>query len=144
MTVQIAPFNSDYHKAARELRAEVLRKPLGLPANDPAFNDRESDVHFVALREGEVLGIVVLVPDYKPGIGKLRQMATAKEVRGKGFGIALVNALEEYAVNKGLIGITLHARQYAVGFYEKLGYQITSDVFQEVGMAHVVMEKEIK
>ncbi|MEN8695751.1 MAG: GNAT family N-acetyltransferase, partial [Bacteroidia bacterium] len=116
MTVQIAPFNSDYHKAARELRAEVLRKPLGLPANDPAFNDRESDVHFVALREGEVLGIVVLVPDYKPGIGKLRQMATAKEVRGKGFGIALVNALEEYAVNKGMTGITLHARHYAVGF----------------------------
>lgn len=143
MTVQIAPFNSDYHKAARELRAEVLRKPLGLPANDPAFNDKESDVHFVALREGEVLGIVVLVPDYKPGIGKLRQMATAKEVRGKGFGIALVNALEEYAVNKGMTGITLHARHYAVGFYEKLGYKITSGVFQEVGMDHYVMEKNL-
>jgi predicted GNAT family N-acyltransferase len=143
MTVQIAEFNSTYHKAARELRAEVLRKPLGLPANDPAFNDKETDVHFVALKEDKVVGIVVLVPNYKPRIGKLRQMATSEKVRGEGYGIALVKALEEYAVAKGMIGIELHSRHYAAGFYEKLGYQVTSAVFQEVGMDHFVMEKEI-
>lgn len=143
MTVQIAEFNSDYHKAARELRAEVLRKPLGLPANDPAFNDKETDVHFVALKEDEVVGIVVLVPNYKPNIGKLRQMATAEEVRGEGYGIALVQELEKHSSDLGLKKIVLHARHYAVGFYEKLGYKTTSDVFQEVGMDHYVMEKGI-
>jgi len=144
MTAQIAEINSAYHKAARELRAEVLRKPLGLSANDPAFNDRESDVHFVALKDDEVVGIVVLVPNYKPNTGKLRQMATAEEVRGEGYGITLVQELEKHSRHLGLKKIVLHARHYAVGFYEKLGYKVTSDVFQEVGMYHFVMEKEIK
>ena len=143
MKVHIADFSSDYHRKARELRADVLRKPLGLPANDPAFNDRNEDVHFVALSGEKVVGIVVLVPDYKPIVGKLRQMATAEEVRGEGYGIELVKALEDYAANNGLTSIVLHSRHYAVGFYEKLGYKVTSDVFQEVGMDHYVMEKSL-
>jgi predicted GNAT family N-acyltransferase len=143
MEIEICKLYSDKHLQARELRAEVLRKPLGLAADDPAFSDNESDVHFVALDGTEVVGIVVLVPDYKPGVGKLRQMATNKKVRGKGYGIALVQELENHSSELGLKKIVLHSRHYAVGFYEKLGYKITSDVFQEVGMDHFVMEKGI-
>ena len=141
--IVIAPFNSALHHEAKGIRADVLRKPLGLPADDPAFNDKESDVHFVALENEQVVGVVVLVPHYKKGIGKLRQMATAEKVRGKGYGIQLVKALEEYAAKNGMTSILLHSRHYAAGFYEKLGYKITSDVFQEVGIDHFVMEKGI-
>ena len=141
--VVIAPFNSNLHLAAKEIRAEVLRKPLGLPADDPAFDDKETDTHFVALENDKAVGVVVLVPNYIPDTGKLRQMATAEGVRGKGYGIALVKALEEYAAENGMTSIILHSRHYAVGFYEKLGYKITSDVFQEVGMDHYVMEKDV-
>jgi len=141
--IVIAPFNSALHHEAKGIRADVLRKPLGLPADDPAFNDKESDVHFVALENEQVVGVVVLVPHYKKGIGKLRQMATAEKVRGKGYGIQLVKALEEYAAKNGMTSILLHSRHYAAGFYEKLGYKIRSDVFQEVGMDHFAMEKEI-
>ena len=141
--IVIAPFNSALHHEAKGIRADVLRKPLGLPADDPAFNDKESDVHFVASENEQVVGVVVLVPHYKKGIGKLRQMATAEKVRGKGYGIQLVKALEEYAAKNGMTSILLHSRHYAAGFYEKLGYKITSDVFQEVGMDHFAMEKEI-
>ena len=141
--IVIAPFNSALHHEAKGIRADVLRKPLGLPADDPAFNDKESDVHFVALENEQVVGVVVLVPHYKKGIGKLRQMATAEKVRGKGYGIQLIKALEEYAAKNGMTSILLHSRHYAAGFYEKLGYKITSDVFQEVGMDHYAMEKGI-
>jgi predicted GNAT family N-acyltransferase len=141
--IVIAPFNSALHHEAKGIRADVLRKPLGLPADDPAFNDKESDVHFVALENEQVVGVVVLVPHYKKGIGKLRQMATAETVRGKGYGIQLVKALEEYAAKNGMTSILLHSRHYAAGFYEKLGYKITSDVFQEVGMDHFAMEKNL-
>ena len=141
--IVIAPFNSALHHEAKGIRADVLRKPLGLTADDPAFNDKESDVYFVALENEQVVGVVVLVPHYKKGIGKLRQMATAEKVRGKGYGIQLIKALEEYAAKNGMTSILLHSRHYAAGFYEKLGYKITSDVFQEVGIDHFVMEKGI-
>jgi len=35
------------------------------------------------------------------------------------------------------------SRHYAARFYEKLGYTICSDVFQEVGMDHFAMEKDL-
>jgi predicted GNAT family N-acyltransferase len=38
----------------------------------------------------------------------------------------------------------MHARESAVGFYEKLGYQINSDVFNEVNIPHYVMEKRLE
>ena len=104
---------------------------------------KNDDVHFIALDSSKVVGIVVLVPDYKPGVGKLRQMATAEHVRGQGYGVALVQALEKHATEIGIEKIALHSRHYAVGFYEKLDYRVTSDVFQEVGMDHFAMEKQL-
>jgi predicted GNAT family N-acyltransferase len=42
-----------------------------------------------------------------------------------------------------MTSVFLHSRHYAAGFYEKLGYSICSEVFQEVGMDHFAMEKGI-
>ena len=121
----------------------MLREPLGQNLFDEDLSDEINQFHFVALEKAEVLGVVVLVPHYKNGMGKLRQMATSEEVRGQGYGIMLVKALELFASEHRMTSIILHARHTAIGFYEKLGYKITSDIFQEVGIEHVVMEKEI-
>ena len=39
--------------------------------------------------------------------------------------------------------IVLHARHHAIGFYQKLGYAICSEPFEEVGIKHVIMQKEL-
>ncbi len=36
--------------------------------------------------------------------------------------------------------ICMDAQKHAVGFYEKFGFQVTSDEFLEEGILHVVME----
>lgn len=36
--------------------------------------------------------------------------------------------------------ICMHAQKHAAGFYEKVGFQITSDEFLEEGVVHVEME----
>ena len=36
--------------------------------------------------------------------------------------------------------ICLHAQKYAVGFYEKFGFEVVSDEFLEEGIVHVTME----
>ncbi len=35
----------------------------------------------------------------------------------------------------------MHARLYARGFYERLGYRAASDIFTEVTIPHIEMEK---
>jgi predicted GNAT family N-acyltransferase len=37
----------------------------------------------------------------------------------------------------------MHARQSAVGFYQKLGYQIRGEEFEEVTIPHYEMQKQL-
>ncbi len=143
MEVQIADCNSDLYKKSLLLRDQELRKPLGLDLTSVDTSSDVNHIHFVAVEDKEVVGIVVLVPNYHPKVGKLRQMATAEKVRGQRIGVALVQKLEEYALANGMNKIELHARDYAKGFYSKLGYIITSDVFYEVEIPHYKMEKSL-
>ena len=48
---------------------------------------------------------------------------------------------ENLSRDKGYKKIMMHARDTAVGFYEKFGYKIKSDPFIEVKVPHHVMEK---
>ena len=39
--------------------------------------------------------------------------------------------------------IVLHARETALGFYQKLGYETEGDSFTEVGLPHSAMRKKL-
>ncbi len=135
--------NHKLYSHSVQLRNEILRLPLGMDISNEDLSDENNQVHFVVVDNDAVVGVVILIPNYKSKTGKLRQMATSEKVRGKGYGIALVNALESYALNHGMDSILLNARHYAVGFYEKLGYTICSAAFEEVGMEHYQMTKKL-
>lgn len=143
MHIEHVPYNSVNYRLSLQLRNEVLRKPLGMEITAGDVFDEDKHLHIVALEGDDVVGIVVLIPDYLPGIGKLRQMATLPEVRGKGYGKALVADLEQTARTMGLHTIRLHARYHAVDFYAKLGYRIVGERFTEVGIDHYRMEKDL-
>ena len=50
---------------------------------------------------------------------------------------------ENLARDRGYKALNMHARKNAVGFYEKMGYQVASEEFTEVTIPHVVMEKKL-
>jgi ribosomal protein S18 acetylase RimI-like enzyme len=77
----------------------------------------------------------------EPGSVRLRQMAVLNNLQGKGIGRALMQFAENIARDRGFQKITMHARQTAVGFYEKLGYRVCGQEFEEVTIPHYVMEK---
>ena len=134
-------YNSLLYKESLNLRNEVLRIPLNMNISDEDLSDEKNHIHFAVVNQDKVEGIVILIPNLKPKIGKLRQMATSDYIRGTGWGKKLVHHLEQYAKDNGMEQIELNARHYAVGFYEKLGYSICSDPFQEVGIQHFKMIK---
>ena len=39
--------------------------------------------------------------------------------------------------------ITVDAQEQAIGFYQKLGFKVISDVFMEEGVPHAVMELKL-
>ena len=68
-------------------------------------------------------------------------MAVHAKCQGKGIGESIMLFAEKLALDKGYTKIIMHARDSALGFYEKMGYSITGDMFEEVGLPHHIMQK---
>ena len=65
--------------------------------------------------------------------------------RGRGFGAEILRegirvAKEEMKADK----IFIEAQCYAIGFYEKAGFYVSSEEFLEDGIPHVEMMLELK
>ena len=135
--------NDAKYSQVYNLREEVLRKPIGLSLKDENLSADALNAIFIAEHNDEVIGCVMLYPIADEEKIKLRQMAVYDEWQGKGIGQVLVDAAETYAKEKGYSAIILHARKVSEGFYKKLGYDTTSSEFSEVGIPHVVMEKDV-
>lgn len=75
--------------------------------------------------------------------GKIQRMAVLKAYRGQQLGKSLMLETEMFMKQAGLKISTLHAQKQATGFYEQLGYTVTSDEFFEANIAHVAMEKTL-
>ncbi len=73
---------------------------------------------------------------------RLERFAVLKDFRGKGIGTALVQvALQGLPVGQR---VTIHSLTDKAPFYEKFGFRIQGQEFEEAGMAHVRMTLTIK
>lgn len=75
--------------------------------------------------------------------GKPERVAVRESYRGEGLGRRLMGLIESEARTQGCQRTTLHAQKRVVDFYRGLGYEVTSDEFEEAGIVHVEMEKEL-
>lgn len=126
-----------------ELRNQILRKPLGMNIFEEDLSDEINQSHFIALLNNRLIGCVIMVKNKENNIAKLRQMGISKEFEGKGIGRQLVYHFEQKTIELGLNKVVLNARESAVGFYQKLGYQVVSEMFYEVNIPHFKMQKSL-
>lgn len=129
-----------YYQQVIALRQKVLRTPLGLNIHDDDLAAEVDQIIFVYEEEKEVKGCVIL-QHYDAETFKLRQMAVDPAMQGKQIGSQLINAADTYAVQLGKTKVILNARETAIPFYEKQGYETVGETFFEVGLPHKKMEK---
>lgn len=75
------------------------------------------------------------------GYGKIGRMAVLASHRGRGYGAAVLDALEREGASQGTRVFRLSAQLHAAPFYERAGYTRVGDVYDEVGIPHIAMEK---
>jgi len=136
-------FATPEYDEAVALRYEVLRKPLGLEFLPEQLAAEWSDIHLAAFdTSGKMVAILLLTPVNGQEV-KMRQVAVKPEQQGRGLGAALVAQSEELARSMNFSKMTLHARETAVPFYLRLGYEKVGDLFEEVSIPHFRMEKKV-
>ena len=76
----------------------------------------------------------------KDGGFRIQRVATIKAFRGQGLGYQLIEAIIEDAKRTTTPYIILFAQDHAIGFYEKLGFIVTSEGEIEAGIPHHYMK----
>ena len=142
MALKLIEHGSPEYQQMLSLRSSVLRKPLGLEFDPIELEKENHDILIGAFEEEDMLGCCMLIEE-NPATLRLRQMAVYNEKQGKGIGRAMMSFAENLARDRGYKALNMHARKNAIGFYEKMGYQVTSEEFTEVTIPHVVMEKKL-
>ncbi len=131
----------EYHQMVK-LREDILRRPLGLGFTPEELESEKDNMLIAAFEDEQMLGCCMLVEE-QPGTVRLRQMAVLNNLQGKGIGRALMSFAENIARDRGYKILRMHAREHAIGFYEKVGYKVSGDKFVEVTIPHYVMEKQL-
>jgi GNAT superfamily N-acetyltransferase len=142
MALKLIDHGSKEYRQMVDLRLQMLRKPLGLSFTPEELAAEKNDI-LIGCFEDDKLEACCMLSQTDPKTVRLRQMAVTSVLQGKGIGRVLMSFAENIARDRGYRRLTMHARKTAVGFYEKNGYKLCSNEFQEVTIPHFVMEKEL-
>ncbi len=131
------------------IRHEILRKGEPFEKCIYANDDAESTCHFGLYEDGVLAGVVSLFETKSTSFNdalqfQIRGMAVLEQHQKKGYGAALVRAVELHLnANHSHYTLWFNARIIAVGFYEKMGFEKIGDQFEiePIGM-HYIMHKK--
>jgi len=134
--------NDAQYQDALTVRKEVFVGEQNVPPELEIDEYEDAAVHFVAYEDGKPVGAGRYRK--KGDIAKVERICVLKSMRGRHIGEAIMNSIEKEALNADFSKLVLNAQTHAIRFYEKLGYRITSEEFEEAGIPHVEMQKEIQ
>lgn len=96
----------------------------------------------VFYQEEDSVTAYVRIFEREPGILQIGRVLTTK--RGIGLGEKIMREAISVAQDAGdNQQIILEAQVYAIGFYQKLGFEVCSEEFLEDGIPHVKMRKAL-
>ena len=129
------------------VRQEVLRKGKPLETCHFEGDDEKTTKHFGIELNEKIIGIVSVYQVnsqlfFDENQFQIRGMAVLEAHQQKGYGALLIERAEKYCFEKNASVIWFNAREKAVPFYEKNGYQTKGNSFEipEVG-THFIMFK---
>lgn len=134
--------SEEQREAAFTVRKKVFVEEQGVPLSLEIDDFDRTASHFVVYERSAAIA-AGRIRNTSESVGKVERVCVLKEYRGQHLGVLVMNALEEHAKKTGIQKIVLNAQSYAIPFYEKLGYTVTSPEFMDADIPHRAMEKEI-
>lgn len=141
---------ADLQTDAATVRRAVFVKEQGIDESEE-WDDDDARAHHVVLRSkaGLVIGTGRLIPpaaDAASGheqVGKIGRMAVIKSCRSIGVGQRLLSALLDEARRRQMTHIRISAQVAAQSLYERAGFVAKGEVYDEVGIPHQAMVKQL-
>lgn len=125
------------------VRKKVFVEEQGVPEPLELDEHDATAIHFIVNDEGKTIAAARL-REIESQVGKVERVCVLKPYRGKKLGLLIMKKVEDIAISEGLKKLKLNAQSYAIPFYEKLNFEVTSPEFLDAGIPHRAMEKIIK
>ncbi|GAB4523552.1 MAG: GNAT family N-acetyltransferase [Pleurocapsa sp.] len=126
----------------KHIRTEVFQKEQKVPYELEFDGQDNHATHFLAyLNKGAVGTLRIRNIDEKTV--KIERLAVLSQFRNQGIGTKMMEkALEIIKIQDYSTGI-VHAQEYIKDMYLKLGFIATGKIFEEAGIPHIKMIKNI-
>ena len=128
---------------AGAIRQQVFIDEQGIPAQMEWDDADASCLHAVACNRLGVALATGRLMEHVPGVVKIGRMAVLRPLRGSKVGRAVLDALMASARERGFREAVLHAQLSAVPFYKRAGFTERGTVYEEAGIAHIEMSREL-
>lgn len=134
---------NDIEQITQELTWKLRQKELypDLPIEAIKLPEDDLGIHLGLFYQNKLATIVSLFEDNNEL--QFRKLATDKKYQKLGLGSKMINYVLNYAKEKHIEKVWCNARLSATGFYEKLGFVKTDEVFSKGGIDYVIMEIRI-
>lgn len=122
-----------------DIRRRVFIEEQSVP-EDMEWDGLDDTVEHVLARnnQGEAIACARLLPG-----GRIGRMAVLPEWRKRGVGQDMLRAILEHLRAQGLPEAVLSAQTHAIPFYEKSGFTVCSNVYDDAGIPHRDMQHKL-
>ncbi len=134
-TVEIVDWSGEKARLS-SIRTEVFIEEQQVPPDLEWDGLDETAIHLLALdADGRAIGCVRII---EPNI--IGRMAVCKFWRRHGIGDTLLTTAVRLCRQRGHGPIQLSAQTHAIPFYERAGFQVCSEEYQDAGIPHCDMQ----
>ncbi|MDW5376975.1 GNAT family N-acetyltransferase [Halomonas sp. HP20-15] len=123
---------------AGEIRRRVFIDEQAVPQEEEWDGRDDECLHFLVRLDGDPVGTARLLPD-----GHIGRVAVLAAGRGRGIGLALMQAAIEAARERGHAHAELAAQTHALAFYRRLGFEAYGAEFMDAGIPHRNMRLDL-
>lgn len=137
---EISHGSQEWADAVR-LREKILREPLGARFTEKELEEEKDHFQIAGFLDDALIASAVLVPEGNKM--KMQRVVVLENLRNLDIGSEMMTFCEEFSSDRNFNVIYCHARNTAVNFYVKNGYSGIGDYFDEDGIPHLKMRKEV-
>ncbi len=130
-------------RGAVAVREQVFCGEQGVPLAVEIDGLDDSALHLVATEPagGRVIGTLRLL--LAGGTAKIGRVAVEREWRGQGIASRMLGLALDLARERGAVEARLASQVDATGLYQRAGFTVQSDPFEEAGIPHVWMGRPL-
>ncbi|HBO71256.1 MAG TPA: GNAT family N-acetyltransferase [Acinetobacter sp.] len=119
---------------AKLIRKLVFISEQNIPEQDEWDDQDAISQHFVVYDHNQPIATARLLANNSVG-----RVAVLKAYRGQGIGRLIMLQIIAYAQAQKRPSLQLSSQVHAISFYEKLGFSIQGDEYDECGIPHIEM-----